>query len=290
MDSEAQSIYDMVPGALFAGRYRIVSPHRRGGLSAAFEVVDGESGETCELQFFPSGLFEIPEQIEEFRSILQPWLRVRCDEVVAVRNVLHVDPDNLALVTDLPRGETLRVMLNREGRLAPEHAIRLGCRVLDGLEVIHAHSLVHGDVKPFTIHLLEEKVEGTPQPLLVDGGLTPGLWTAKGLGDRTALIGTPYYAPVEQFGGESPDMRSDIYNVATVLFECVAGVLPWPGKSFLEVFQAKLDRQPPSIRKRAPDVKVDPELERVIARGCLADRNERPATAREYRAALSALL
>jgi serine/threonine-protein kinase len=124
---------------------------------------------------------------------------------------------------------------------------------------------------------------------LVDGGVTPGLWNAKHLGDHTALIGTPYYAPVEQFGGDAPDVQSDIYNVDTVLFELVSGTLPWPGSSFLEVFQAKLDRNAPSMAARAPEVDVDAALEEAIVRGLMADRRERYAKASEFRKALEAV-
>ena len=92
----------------------------------------------------------------------------------------------------------------------------------------------------------------------------------------------------QQFGGESPDVQSDVYNVATVLFEMIAGVLPWPGKSYLEVFQAKLDRHPPAIRKRASDVKISVELEKAIVAGLMADRRERYQSASEFRDALQA--
>jgi hypothetical protein len=73
-----------------------------------------------------------------------------------------------------------------------------------------------------------------------------------------------------------------------VLFEMIAGVLPWPGKSYLEVFQAKLDRHPPSIRRRASDVEITPELEKAIVAGMLADRRERYHSATEFRDALQA--
>ena len=65
--------------------------------------------------------------------------------------------------------------------------------------------LVHGDIKPHTIHLEMLK---KPHVQLVDGGITPGLWTAKHLGDKTALIGTPFYAPIEQFGGDIADFHA----------------------------------------------------------------------------------
>jgi len=125
--------------------------------------------------------------------------------------------------------------------------------------------------------------------VLVDGGITPALWSAKHLGDKTQLIGTPYYAPVEQFGGEAADVQSDIYNLATVLYEAVSGALPWQGKSFLEVFQAKLAPKPPPMKSVAPKVDVPPELEAAILGGLFAKKDARYASAAAFKAKLAAL-
>jgi serine/threonine-protein kinase len=144
---------------------------------------------------------------------------------------------------------------------------------------------VHGDVKPHTIQVDEHK---SLRVVLADGGITPGLWSAKHLGEKTALIGTPFYAPIEQFGGESPNVQSDIYNVATVLFEITTGTIPWKGKSFIEVFQSKLEKRPPAMKSRAPKVEVPAALEDAIAGGLMADKSERYATADEFRKQLLA--
>ena len=122
----------------------------------------------------------------------------------------------------------------------------------------------------------------------VPGGITSGLWESKHLGDKTALIGTPFYAPVEQFGGDSPDVRSDVYNVATVLYELCTGVVPWPGKSFLEVFQSKLQSRPPRMTERAPGVNVPAALEEAIVGGLIAEARDRYASAEEFAQQLEA--
>ncbi len=282
------SLFDLSPGKLVARRYEVVRAHRQGGLSAAFEVRDREAGERCELQIFPAALFEGESQAQRFAESWSAWTRVRSRAVLRVREVLALGGASLVLITDFPEGEPLRARLNEKKRLAPAEALRLGVAVLGGLEAVHAHGLVHGDIKPYTIHVNGEGAGLTA--LLVDGGITSGLWAAKHLGEKTALIGTPYYAPIEQFGGESPNVQSDVYNVAAVLFECIAGVLPWRGSSFLEVFQAKLDKRPPLLRRAAPDLDVDPSLEEAIAIGCLADRAQRYATARAFRERLEGLL
>ena len=276
-------IYEIAPGRQVGDRYTIVSEPRRGGLSVGFEVEDVRDGSRCMMKLFPGGLFENKHQSEEFQEKLRPWTYVESEAVIRLRDVVAIDEINLALISDLPTGEALRTRLDRETRLSREEVVTLGIRLLGGLEAIHGHDLVHGDIKPFNIFV--EGQGGAAKPVLVDGGLTIGLWTAKELGDKTALIGTPYYAPFEQFGGDAPDVRSDIYNAATVLYECATGVLPWAGKSFLEVFQAKI-QEPPSMRARAPEVEVDERLDAVIVKGCRPARNDRYASAAEFRAAL----
>jgi serine/threonine protein kinase len=279
---------ELTVGSQVAERFEILRSHRQGGLSVAFEVRDLADDSLCELQFFPPSLFDGERQVQSFAAAWEPWKRVRSPHVLRVREMVSAGPSSLFLITDLPQGVQLRTFLKQRGRLAPEEVVRLGSQLLEGLAEIHGHGLVHGDVKPLTVFLGSGESDPGSEAVLVDGGTTHGLWTAKELGERTALIGTPYYAPVEQFGGDAPDVRSDVYNLATVLYECATGVLPWTGASFLEVFQSKL-QDPPPMRKRAPDLHLDPALESAIVRGCLADRHKRYPSAREFQQALAAV-
>ena len=281
MEPQYLTIYDMAPGSK-VGDYTIVGPNRQGGFSTAYEATD-EKGERCELQFFPAGLFEEDGQAANFRTRLTPWTEIESPAVVRVRDLVELDNAGLVLVTDYPDGASLRELLNRDKRLEPTRVADFGRQLLAGLEKIHEKGLSHGDIKPYTIHV--DEADGKDRAYLVDGGVTPGLWTAKELSGKTALIGTPYYAPMEQFGGDAPDVRSDIYNLATVLYESITGVVPWRGKSFLEVFQAKLE-EPPPMAERAAGVEVSQELEAAIRKGCQPDRHKRFDSAKEFREAL----
>ena len=280
---EPLTLYDVVPGKIIADRYEVVGAHRQGGFSTAFEVVDRSDQTRCELQLFPSALFESSEQAKQFRERLAPWREIDTPNVLRVLEILDVDSENLALITAFPGGESLRRRLNRDKILTRDEVLAIGRGLLSGLADIHGRDLVHGDIKPYTIDVVGSG--GELVPALVDGGVTPGLWMAKDLGDKTQLIGTPFYAPIEQFGGDAPDVRSDIYNVAVVLYECITGVLPWPGTNMLEVFQLKL-QDPPAMRTRAADIQVDGELESVIRQGCLADRRKRYESAAAFLDAL----
>lgn len=286
MSAKTISLFDLAPGKTLLDRYLITRVFRHGGMSTTFEVEDKADGGTAEMQVFPAALFESHKQSLEFAQAMHVWKVVSSPAVLKVRDVHSFDDGTILFVTDLPPGESLRDWQKVHKVVEPSEAIDIGLHLLDGLVAIHTAGLVHGDIKPHTMHIEEKKKR---RMTLVDGGITPALWTAKHLGDKTALIGTPFYAPVEQFGGESPDVQSDVYNLATVLFELLTGTIPWKGKSFLEVFQAKLSKSPPSMKACAPKVSVPADLEAVIVKGLMADKKERYASAAEFKKALKAL-
>ncbi|MFT7485443.1 MAG: serine/threonine protein kinase [Candidatus Paceibacteria bacterium] len=282
MSGSSLTLFDLVPGKVLADRYRIKESFRQGGMSATFIVADAETDEDRELQVFPAALFDKKQQADEFADHLRAWCEIASPAVLGVHEVIVREDGSLFLVTDVPCGGSMRDWISEHKHMALPDVLTLGLHLLHGLEQIHAAGQVHGDIKPHSIHM-----DGGPsKAVLVDGGITSGLWSAKHLGDKTALIGTPFYAPIEQFGGESPDVQSDIYNVATVLYELCTGVVPWPGSSFLEIFQAKLEKRPPSMTSRNREIEVPSDMENAIVGGLLADRRERYSDAKSFRAAL----
>lgn len=282
MQKRSLTLFDLAPGKVLLDRWRIVGTNRTGGMAATFAVQDVD-GRACELQVYSTVLFEKRADADEFAAAMARWLPVSDPHVLRAVAVDRHEDGSVLYATDLPPGRPLRE-LREEGRAwEPAKVVELGLALCDGLARVHAGGLVHGDVKPHTVH-----VAGDGRAVLVDGGVTPALWSAKHLGEKTALIGTPFYAPLEQFGGESPDVQSDLYNTATLLYELACGVLPWRGKSFLEVFQSKLEKRPPAMNVRAPKCEVPRQLEQAIARGLMADKRDRWQTAAEFRAALAA--
>lgn len=285
MTGSQLNLFDLAPGKILLDRFKIVKPHRQGGMSAAFEVQRVEGGESLELQVFLGNLFEDRAQSAEFADRLEAWKDLASPAVVRPNELILLDDGSLIYVSKFPAGSSLREVLADDGPLKIEPALSLAESLLSGLQEIHENGLVHGDIKPEVIYY--EAAAGTGA--LVDGGVTPGMWAAKHLGTRTALIGTPFYAPLEQFTGDSPDSISDLYSVATVMYEMLTGVLPWSGKSYIEVFQSKMMKTPPGMSERAPGSEVPPELERAIAKGLMGARQERYASVEEFQAALGAL-
>ncbi|MFE0176375.1 serine/threonine-protein kinase [Streptomyces sp. NPDC059002] len=150
--------------------------------------------------------------------------------VVGVHDLV-VDGNDLALVMDLVRGTDLRTRLDRERRLAPEAAVAIVADVADGLAAAHAAGIVHRDVKPENVLL---DMQGPLGP----GGAHPALLTDFGVAKlidsprrtrATKIIGTPDYLAPEIIEGLPPRAAVDIYALATVLYELLAGFTPFGG-------------------------------------------------------------
>ncbi|GAA0529426.1 protein kinase [Streptomyces antimycoticus] len=186
---------------------------------------------------------ELVERFVQERTVL---LGLDHPRVVGVRDLV-VDGNDLALVMDLIRGTDLRTRLDRERRLAPEAAVAIAVDVADALSAAHAAGVVHRDVKPENV-LLDM---GGP---LGPGGAHPALLTDFGIArlvdeptpiraqparDRASsqgrspnprsVIGTPDYLAPEIVEGLPPRASVDVYALATVLYEMLAGFTPFGG-------------------------------------------------------------
>ena len=281
--STSLSLFDLKPGKVLLDRYKIQQPHREGNISATFAVEDAEDGSSKELQVFHAGLFEGPDQGAQFAERIEGWQSVTVEGIAHLHSVEALDDGAVLLLTSFPDGPSLRTWLKEGSPMSSVEVVQLGKRMLGALQAVHAHGLIHGDIKPSSIHL---PTDGGGA-FLVDAGITPAMWAAKHLGTRTALIGTPFYAPIEQFTGDSPDELSDLYNLSTVMYELLTGVLPWSGTGYIEVFQSKMQPRPPAMSQRAPGVEIPRELEEVIATGLSANRRERHPDAASFLEQLS---
>ncbi|MCX4550756.1 serine/threonine protein kinase [Streptomyces sp. NBC_01267] len=161
--------------------------------------------------------------------------------VVAVRDLV-VDGNDLALVMDLVRGTDLRTRLDRERRLSPEAAVAIVADIADGLAAAHSAGVVHRDVKPENI-LLDMQGPlgpgGSHPALLTDFGVAklidaprralPAGPSGPGRPQASKIIGTPDYLAPEIIEGLPPRASVDIYALATVLYELLAGFTPFGG-------------------------------------------------------------
>jgi serine/threonine-protein kinase len=204
--------------------------------------------------------------------------------IVGIRDLV-VDGADLALVMDLVRGTDLRSRLERERRLTPAAAVAVAADVADGLAAAHAAGVVHRDVKPENV-LLDSAAPagpgGAPPALLTDFGIARLVDTPRRT-RATRIIGTPDYLAPEIIEGLPPRASVDIYALATVLYELLAGFTPFGGG------------HPGAVLRRHVTEAVRPlpglpaELDRMLT-ACLAKAPASRLTAGELGAGLRDLL
>jgi serine/threonine protein kinase/Tfp pilus assembly protein PilF len=179
-------------------------------------------------------------------------------------------------------GETLRTLLDRGGRLSLETAIRLTREVADALDYAHAAGIVHRDVKPENILLLEQHA------VLADFGIARGM---RALDDENTTmmgltIGTPAYMSPEQAVGDSMvDGRSDEFSLAAVVYEMIAGAGPYAGLSSMAMIAQRFAGPPARIRTRRPEVPI--EIDAALARALSLEPEQRFPSAGAFAGALS---
>ncbi|MEU7056373.1 serine/threonine-protein kinase [Streptomyces sp. NPDC046197] len=205
--------------------------HQILGRGSAGTVWLGEGPEgPCAIKLLREDLASDQELVGRFVQERTALLGLEHPNVVSVRDLV-VDGNDLALVMDLVRGTDLRTRLERERRLAPESAVAIVADVADGLAAAHASGVVHRDVKPENVLL---DMQGPLGP----GGSHPALLTDFGVAKlidspkrtrATRIIGTPDYLAPEIVEGLPPRAAVDIYALATVLYELLAGFTPFGG-------------------------------------------------------------
>lgn len=170
------------------------------------------------------------ELVERFVRERSALLSLDHPHVVAVHDLV-VDGNDLALVMQLVRGTDLRTRLEHDRRFTPEAAVAVVADVADGLAAAHAAGIAHRDVKPENVLLDARAPAGTggaPPALLTDFGVAKLIDSPRRT-RATSVIGTPDYVAPEIVEGLPPRASVDIYALATVLYELLAGFTPFGG-------------------------------------------------------------
>ena len=262
---------ELQPGDRLAG-YEIEAVLGHGGMGVVYRAFDARLGRPVALKLIA------PEKAQDSRFrerfLVESQLAASLDHsnVVPVYDAGEAD-ERLYIAMRYVEGTDLGTLLAREAQLDAERALALVGQVAAALDAAHARGLVHRDVKPANILVTEEI--GREHCYLSDFGLTRGPDAGASSSEPAHLSGTVAYTSPEQITGDLVTGRADVYSLACVLYECLAGDPPFAGRRSMAVLVAHVQEPPPPL----PDC---PALGPVLSRALAKDPADRYATAGEF--------
>jgi tetratricopeptide (TPR) repeat protein len=254
-----------------ASRYRIERELGRGGMAIVYLAEDVKHRRSVALKVLRPdiatslGAERFVQEITIAARLVHPNILPLHDSGEAAGRLYYVMP--------YVDGATLRQRLDREKQLPLADVVDITSQIAAALDYAHAHGVVHRDVKPDNVLLVNDRV------LVADFGLARALTSAAStpLTRTGAVVGTPAYMSPEQCApGSTVDTRSDVYALACMTFEMIAGVTPFRGATAQAMMAHQISGNPPSVcaeRDRCPRA-VDEVLKRGLAKSP-ADRYQR---------------
>jgi len=237
---------ELRPGDLLAGRFRIESLLGIGGMGVVYRARDLSLDIEVALKLLRPDLARRPEAFANFRQELLLARQVSSPHVVRIHDIAEHE-GRWFISMDLIGGESLERRLDHCGRLPLEQALAIVRGLLEGLAAAHQRGVVHRDLKPANVLL-----EGD-HAYITDFGVARVLG-ATGMTHTGMIVGTPEYLSPEQARGTTIDARSDLYAVGLILFEMLAGELPFSGGTPAEAVMQRILRPPPSLARVRPDL------------------------------------
>ena len=266
-----------------ADRYRVTRELARGGMGTVFEAEDLRHGRTVAIKVLRAELAG--------RGLAERFLReVRIAARLTHPQIVPLHDSGecggfLYYVMPFLRGESLRQLIEREGRLPIADAVRIGREVASALDYAHRSGVLHRDIKPENILLHEGEA------LVADFGVARALSAAvagrEGVSEPGMAIGTPaYMSPEQASADEELDGRTDVYSLACVIYEMLVGRPPFAGTSPRQTMARHVVEPPPALRTLRPEAPV--ALEQTLLRALAKSPSDRFATAGEFARAIEA--
>lgn len=260
---------DLVPGT----RYRVVGLLGAGGMGTVYEVEHVALGKRFVLKVLSRELECRPDLVRRMRNEWRALGRLDHPNIVNVTDAGTTATGVPFFVMERLEGETLAARLVRERRLAPTEALEVMAGVVEGLGAAHAIGVVHRDVKPPNIFLVQGRA-----PKLLDFGVAKSTGLVSVVTARGVAVGTPRYMAPEQVRGQGVDGRTDLYACGLVLFEMLTGFGPYDdARDANELLLAHATRPPPKLSELGRG--VPEELDRLVLELLEKDPRRRPRNA-----------
>src|SRR6266542_1425483 len=272
----------LTPGTMVK-RYQILGLLGKGGMGEVYLAEDTELHRRIALKILPSDFTRDPDRVRRFVQEAHAASALNHPNIVTIHEIGQLDGAHF-IVTEYIEGQTLGERL-RAGQMQLADTVDVAIQVASALDAAHAEGIVHRDIKPENImlrrdgyvkvldfglaKLTESQVQSQDLKIETDAlvGTNPGI-----------VMGTVGYMSPEQARGLPVDARSDLWSLGVVLYEMVAGRVPFAGETPSHVIVSILESEPPPL---AHDTEVPAELEVIIGKALRKNREERYQTAND---------
>ena len=266
--------------------YRIVSKLGAGGMGEVFLAHDTQLDRTVALKILLENVADDRTRLQRFVQEAKSASALNHPNILTVYEIGHADSVHF-IATEFIEGDTLRQQL-KSGHMKLSDTLNVAIQVVDALAAANEVGIIHRDIKPENIMLrkrdgyvkvldfgLAKLIEQPPVAVNREAPTKSLFKTEEGV-----VMGTVTYMSPEQAAGLKVDARTDIWSLGVVLYEMVAGCLPFEGSSMSELLASILNqKEPPPLARFAREVPA--ELERIVEKALRKDREERYQTAKD---------
>jgi tetratricopeptide (TPR) repeat protein/tRNA A-37 threonylcarbamoyl transferase component Bud32 len=259
----------IIPGT----RYRVLSKIGQGGMGAVYAAEHIDLEKKVAIKVLRSEAVHDPKAVDRFRDEARAASKVGSEFICDVTDFGQTPDGRVFFVMEMLAGQSLGKAL-KSGRMAPEVALPILRQMCKALGAAHDKGIVHLDVKPDNIMLVNRgKRSGAVK--VVDFGISGLLAHARG--GEAVVSGTPEYMAPERYLGKAYDHRADVYSLGIVAYEMLSGSLPFEGDTPVVTLTKHVREAPPPFREKLQDGSVPDEIAQVVMQILEKDPQARPA-------------
>ena len=274
-------------GSVIRGKYRILSKVGQGGMGAVYKALHLAFDELRALKVIAPGILHDQLFVRRFRQEAVITRKLQHPNAVRVDDIDEAEDGRPFIVMEFIQGKSLKKLIEEEGPLRVPRVCSIIKQVASALDAAHRLGMVHRDIKPDNIALIE-RPEGELVKVL-DFGIAKmkeaSLGEASGmtLTGTGMVIGTPQYiSPEQAMGkrGDELDGRSDLYSLGVVMYEMLTAALPFKAETTMGMLMAHLQQAPRPILTLRPELQIPEPIVGLVMRLLEKDPAQRPANAK----------
>jgi serine/threonine-protein kinase len=281
----SQPASDPYLGRIIAERYFVDRLLGVGSMGLVYRCRHAVIDKTVALKIIRQDLAQDEESVGRFMTEARSASAIGSKHIVEVLDFGTLPDGASYIVMEYLEGLTLGEALDAPGGLSLGDALDISIQTAEALGAAHAAGVVHRDLKPDNIFLLQTQTGYFVK--ILDFGIAKIMQGGQKLTVAGSVIGTPHYMSPEQATGARTDARTDIYSLGVIMYEMACGKVPFDAENPLAVISMQVTDEPPPLRKRMPPQRTLPQGLEAVVHKCLAkDTTERFLTMQDVRAAL----